>query len=238
MAKTKEKLIKDGKRNDDRLPGQLRPIEMKLDIVDRANGSSSVKFGNTYVIASVFGPRSLFPRHLQESSTGILRCRYNMTPFSVDERKGAGPSRRSIEISKVVRLAIEPALFLEDFPKATVDAYIETLQADGSTRVTGINALSLALADAGIQMKDLVSACSVGKIDGQIAVDLNGLEDNNSEADIAFAMMPGKDKITLLQMDGTLTKDELKQALDLARTFCKQIYKLQKKTLKEKYRGV
>jgi len=238
MAKTNEKLIVDGKRLDGRLPDQLRPIEMKLDRVDRANGSSSVKFGNTYIVASAFGPRGLFPRHLQDSNTGILRCKYDMTPFSVDERKSPGPNRRSTEISKVVRLALEPAIFLEDFPKATIDAFIEVLQADGSTRVTGINALSLALADAGAPMKDLVTACSVGKIDGQIVVDLNGLEDNNSDADVAFAMMPGRDKITLLQMDGNLTKDELMHVLEMARSFCKQIYKLQKKTLKEKYRSV
>lgn len=236
--KTKEKLIVDGKRIDGRLVDQLRPIEMKLDIVDRANGSSSVRFGDTHAIASVFGPRNLFPRYLQESDTGIVRCRYNMTPFSVDERKNPGPSRRSVEISKVVKFALEPAVFLEDFPKTTVDTFIEVLEADGSTRVTGINALSLALADSGVPMKDLIAACSVGKVDGQLVVDLNGLEDNNCESDIAFAMMPSKDKITLLQMDGNLTKEELMNALDLARTFCKQIYKIQKKTLKEKYRGV
>jgi len=234
----KEKLISDGKRIDGRKAEEFRPIEMKLDIVSRANGSASFRFGNSVVVASVFGPRALTPRHLQKPDSCVLRCRYNMAPFSVDDRKNPGPDRRSKEISKVTRLALEPAIFLEEFPKATIDAYIEVLQADGSTRVTGINATSLALVDSGVPMKDLVTACSVGKIDDTLIVDLNGKEDNNSEADIAFAMMPSKDKITLLQMDGLLTKQEFLTAIKMAKSYCKKIYELQKKTLKEKYENV
>lgn len=236
MAKTEEKMIVDGKRLDGRLSEQLRPIEMKLDVVSRANGSALVKLGRTIAIASVHGPRALFPRYLQESATGIIRCRYNMAPFSVEERKSPGPDRRSVELSKVIRLALEPAIFLEEFPKATIDVFVEILQADGSTRVTAINAASLALASAGIPMKDLITACSVGKIDGTLIVDLTGKEDNNSEADVAFALLPSKEKVSLLQMDGVLTKEELAELVKIATDSCKGIYELQKNVLKEKYR--
>lgn len=232
-----EEMIVNGKRIDGRSPEELRPIEMRLDVVSRANGSAEVKFGNTMVIASAYGPRALYPKYLQEVQTGILRCRYNMAPFSVDERKSPGPDRRSIEISKVTRLALEPAIFLEDFPKATIDVFVEIIQADGSTRVTGINACSLALASAGIPMRDLVAACSVGKIDNTLIVDLTGKEDNNSEVDLAFAILPSKDEVTLLQMDGLLTKEELIKLLNLAKSSCEKIYELQKKTLREKYKS-
>lgn len=232
-----EKLIVDGKRIDGRLPEQLRDIQMKVDVVTRANGSAEVRFGDTIAIASIHGPRSLYPRYLQEAEAGILRCRYNMAPFSVDDRKSPGPDRRSTELSKVIRLALEPTIFLEDFPKATIDVFVEIIQADGSTRVAGINAASLALASAGIPMSDLVAACSVGKIDNTLIVDLSGKEDNNSEADLAFAMMPSKGKITLLQMDGILTKEEMMKLLKLAEEACKKIYELQKRALREVYRG-
>jgi exosome complex component RRP41 len=236
MRKSDVKLLVDGKRVDGRLPEEMRPIEMKVDVVSRADGSAMVRFGNTVAIAAVYGPRPLYPKYLQESRTGILRCRYNMVPFSVAERKNPGPDRRSIELSKVIRLALEPAIFLEEFPKATIDVFVEIIQADGSTRVTGINAASLALASAGVPMKDLVAACSAGKIDGNLILDLSGIEDNNSECDLAFAMMPGKDKVTLLQMDGILTRDELKKLMEIARDACKKIYERQKDTIKEKYR--
>lgn len=232
----KKVLIKEGKRIDGRAPEELRPVEMKIGVVTRADGSALVRFGNTEAIASAYGPRALFPRHLQESETCVVRCRYNMAPFSVDDRKPPGPDRRSIELTKVIRLALEPVIFVEDFPRAVIDVFIEILQADGSTRVTAINAASLALASAGIPMRDLVAACSVGKIDGTLILDLNGEEDKNSEADLAFAMMPTKDKVTLLQMDGNLTKEEIAKLLELARNTCKKIYEMQKNVLKEKYR--
>ena len=235
--KSNSKLITAGKRVDKRLPEHLREIKMKVGNIVSANGSSEVRLGNTIAEASVHGPRQLFPRHLQESQTGILRVRYNMAPFSVDERKSPGPDRRSIELSKVIRLALEPALFLEDYPRVTIDGFAEIIQADGSTRVTGINALSLALASAGIPMKDLVAACSVGKINGTLVVDLNGEEDVNSESDVAFAIMPNKNLVTLLQMDGLLTKDELMHLLDLAKKSCEKIFELQRAALLEKYKG-
>jgi exosome complex component RRP41 len=233
--KSEEKMIVNGKRLDGRLPEELRPVEMKLDVVSRANGSALVRFGNTVAIAAAYGPRELFPKFLQEPQTGILRVRYNMAPFSVDDRKSPGPDRRSVELSKVIRLALAPSVLLEDFPKTTVDVYIEVLQGDGSTRVTGINAASLALAAAGIPMKDLVAACSVGKIENTLIVDLNGKEDNNSESDFAFAFMSGKEKITLMQMDGILTEEEIGKLVKSAADSCKKIYELQKKVLKEKY---
>lgn len=224
-------------RKDGREAGQLREIQMKLDVVTAANGSAEVRFGKTVALASAYGPKGLFPRHLQESEACRLRVRYNMAPFSVDERKSPGPDRRSVELSKVVRLAIEPTIFLEEFPRATIDGFIEIIQADGSTRVTGINALSLALASAGIPMRDLVTACSVGKIDDTLIVDLNGEEDNNSQADMAVAMLPTRNIVTLLQMDGILTKEEIMKLLNMAKACCVKLYEMQRNALKEKYSG-
>ncbi len=233
--KSDVKLIVDGKRTDGRKLDDLRGIKMEIGVIKRADGSAQVSFGNTTAVAAIYGPRELFPRFLQESDTGILRTRYNMAPFSVVDRKSPGHDRRSTEISKVIRLALEPNLFLEDFPKAVVDVFVEIIQADGSTRVTGINAASLALACAGVQMKDLVAACSVGKVDGTLVADLCGVEDNFGEADMAVAM--SGDKVTLLQMDGALTKEEVMTLFNLAKESCKKIIDLQKKTLKESLKG-
>jgi len=236
MAKTGEKLIAGGKRLDGRAFGEMRPIKMRVYAVEKADGSAQVSFGDTEAIVSVYGPRKLYPRFLQESERGILRYRYVMAPFSCTDRISPGSSRRGTEISKVSRLAFEPATFLDDFPTTVVDVFTEILQADGSTRVTGINAASMALAMAGVPMRDLVAACSVGKIDGHLVVDVNGVEDNNSEADVVVAMMPTKGRVTLLQMDGILTKDELFKLLDMAKENCMRIYDLQKATIKESFK--
>ena len=236
MAKTDQKLIVSGKRLDGRGVDDMRPIEMEVGVVGRADGSARVAFGKTEAMVSAYGPRKLYPRFLQEEDTGILRCRYRMAPFSTEDRVRPGKSRRAVELSKVIRLAFESSTFLDDFPKTVVDVFIEMIQSDGSTRVTGINAASLALATAGIPMRDMVAACSVGKIDGKLVSDLNGIEDNNSDADVAVAMLPTKGLITLLQMDGRVTKDELFQLLDKAEQNCKKIHEMQKKTLKEHFK--
>lgn len=233
--KSEEKLIVKGKRLDGRKPDEIRKIEMKVGVIPNANGSAQVSFGNTVAIAGVYGPRPLFPKHKQKSDTAVLQCRYNMTPFSVEERKRPGPSRRATEISKVTRLALEPVLFLEDYPETAVDVYVEIIQADGSTRVTGINAASLALADAGVPMRDLVVALSGGKIDDTMIIDLCGKEDNYSEADIPVAFLPKKKRITLVQMDGRLTAKEVKEIIKNILKAGQEVYKKQKQALEKKY---
>ena len=231
------KLIDNGKRTDGRKPDQLRDITMEVNVISAADGSAKVSFGNTVALASVYGPRELFPRFMQESDTGILRTRYNMAPFSVDDRKRPGTDRRGTEISKVMKNALEPVLFLQEFPKVTVDAFVEVIQADGSTRVTGINAASLALVAAGIPMRNMVAACSVGKIDGVLVADLNGKEDNFGEADMVFGCVPDTGEVTLLQMDGVLTLEEISTLLKMAESSCKGILEKQKEALRDVYRG-
>ncbi len=233
------KLIdENGRRLDGRKKFELRPISMEVSVLKNADGSAYVEWGKNKILAAVYGPREIHPKHLQRPDRGILRVRYNMAPFSVEDRKKPGPDRRSVEISKVVRGALEPALILEMFPRTAIDVFIEVLQADAGTRVAGITAASLALADAGIPMRDLVSACAAGKIDGEIVLDLNKDEDNYGEADVPLAIMPIRNDITLLQMDGYLTREEFLDAVKLAIKGAKAVYQKQREALKRKYLSV
>ncbi|NPA47124.1 MAG: exosome complex exonuclease Rrp41 [Thermococci archaeon] len=233
------KLIdENGRRIDGRKKYELRPISMEVNVLKNADGSAYVEWGKNKILAAVYGPREIHPKHLQRPDRGILRVRYNMAPFSVEDRKKPGPDRRSVEISKVIRGALEPALILEMFPRTAVDIFIEVLQADAGTRVAGIAAASLALADAGIPMRDIVSACAAGKIDGEIVLDLNKDEDNYGEADVPLAIMPMKNDITLLQMDGYLTREEFMEAVRLAIKGAKAVYQKQREALKRKYLAV
>lgn len=228
-------LIKDGRRIDGRAFDELRPIRIEVGVLKRADGSCYFELGENKVIAAVYGPRELHPRHIQDAKRAIIQYRYNMAPFSVDERKRPGPDRRSIEISKVSREALEPVIMTEFYPRTTIDIFVEVLQSDAGTRTAGINAASVALADAGIPMRDLVTSVAVGKVDGEIVLDLNAYEDNYGEADMPIAMIVRKNKITMMQMDGKMTKDEIKKALKLAKKACEKIYQLQREALIAKY---
>ncbi len=236
MKKDKPRLIReDGLRHDGRKPDELRPIRMEVGVLSNANGSALVEYGKTKVIAAVYGPRELHPRHISLPDRAVIRCRYHMAPFSTEERKNPAPSRREIELSKVIREALEAAIFTELYPRATIDVFIEVLQADGGTRTTGITAAALALADAGIPLRDLVAGVAVGKVDGVLVLDIDQLEDEYGEADMPVAMMPSLGKITLLQLNGVLTPEEFREALKLAEKGIREIYRLQREALKKKY---
>ena len=150
-----EKLINEkGLRLDGRKPDELRPIKLEVGILSNADGSAYMEQGKTKILAAVYGPKEVHPRHLALPDRAILRCRYHMAPFSVEERKSPAPSRREMELSKVIREALEPSIFLEYYPRTAIDVFIEVLQADGGTRCAGITVASLALANAGIPMRD------------------------------------------------------------------------------------
>ena len=212
------KLIVNGKRLDGRRPDEIRPIKIEAGVLEKADGSAYVEFGDTHALAAVYGPREMHPRHLTEPQQAVLRVKYDMIPFSVSDRKRPGPDRRSIEISKVIREALEPVVFLKNYPKTVIDVFIEIVQAD-----------------AGIAMSDMVASCTAGKVDGVVCVDIDGPEDNNGEADLPVALAPRTNSITLLQMDGQLTRKEYDQALTYAIDGCKKVYELQKEAIRKKY---
>ncbi|MEM4532261.1 MAG: exosome complex exonuclease Rrp41 [Desulfurococcaceae archaeon] len=225
----------DGLRHDGRRPDELRPIRIEVGVLKNSDGSALVEYGGTKVIAAVYGPREAYPKYSVLPDRAIIRCRYHMAPFSTSERKSPAPTRREIELSKVIREALESVVFTELYPRTAIDVFIEVLQADGGTRTAGLTAASLALADAGIPMKDLVVGIAVGKVDGVLVLDIDEVEDNFGEADMPIGYAVGLDEIVLLQLNGVLTVDEFKEALNLAKKGAEQIYRLMKEALYRKY---
>jgi exosome complex component RRP41 len=239
MNEKPEKLIdKKGLRLDGRKPDELRLIKLEVGVVPNAAGSAYIEHGKNRILAGVYGPREVHPKHMALQDRTVLKCRYHMAPFSVQERKSPAPSRREVELSKVIRDSLEPSIFVEYYPRTMIEVFIEVLQADGGTRCASITAASLALADAGIPMRDLVVACAAGKADDKIVLDLMDEEDKYGSADVPVALMPNLNAVTLLQMDGKLTHEEFEIAVNMAIEGCKKIGAMQKEALKAKYAGV
>jgi len=228
-------LSPEGLRIDGRKLDELRPIRLQVGTLHNADGSAFVEWGANKVMAAVYGPREVHPRHLQQNNKAVIQCKYNMAAFAVDERKRPGLDRRSQEISKVIGEAFESVVFAEEYPRTSIDIYIEVLQANAGTRCAGLVAASMALADAGIPMVDLLPAVAVGKVAGKIALDLKKEEDNFGEADLPMALVPQSGRLVLLQMEGHMTEEELAQALDLGVQGCREIYEKMKQALRERY---
>ena len=225
------------KRFDGRKLDEPREMKAEVGIIPNADGSAMFSFGDTIAIAAVYGPKTMHPQHNQNPEKGTLRVNYDMLSFSVPERKRPGPSRRSQEISKVTEWALSPVVNLDEFPNTVVDVHIMILQANASTRCAGINAAALALAHAGVPMRELVSSVSVGKMDKTIVADVikeeEDYEEGEGATDIATAFTSNSGKLTLLQLDGMISALELKEAIELAKKTCEKIYEVQKKALKE-----
>jgi exosome complex component RRP41 len=213
-------------------------MDAKVGVIPNADGSAYFKIGNTVAYAAVYGPRELFPKFQQDPKKGIIRCFYNMMPFSGSgERIRPGGSRRSQEISMVMNKALEPVIDLSAFPNSVVDIFVELPQTDAGTRCAAISAAAIALADAGIPMKDMVSSVAVGQVDGTVVADLNYGEEAYDAivSDIPVAMLHNTKEVVLLQMDGEISKEDLIKALELAKIATEKIYEVQKKALKEKF---
>jgi exosome complex component RRP41 len=231
----KSLLLEDGNRLDGRGFHDLRPVSMKTGVLSRADGSCYLKWGNNKIICAVFGPRELHPKHLAQPDKAIVRVEYRLATFSVDERKSPAPRRREHELSKLIKESLDAILFLEKFPNGTIDVFITVLDADGGTRCAALTAASLALADAGIPMRGLVSGCAVGKVEGKIVVDLSDVEDKEGEGDMPVAMIFNTNEVTLLQCDGQFQPDEVKEGLKLAKDAIGKIYQMQREALLSKY---
>ena len=247
MPKKAKLVNKKGMRTDGRKLDEIRPLKLEVGVVHNADGSAYIEQGKNKILAALYGPREVHPRHLALPDRGILRCRYHMAPFSVDERKSPAPSRRDVEISKVIRGALEPAIFLERFPRTSIDLFIEVLQADGGTRSASITAGCVALALALKKMMDekiigqmplkfLVSGISVGIVEGEVLLDLDYNEDSKAEIDMNVVET---EKGQLVELQATAEKNpfsrkELSTLLSLAHKGIKEITQVQKDVLKKK----
>ena len=232
-----KKLINEnGLRLDGRGDEELRPIKISTDILERADGSAFMEWGGNKILAAVYGPREAYPKHTQDIEKSVVKARYNMAAFSVDERKRPGPDRRSTEISKVISEALSAAVMVEQFPRTQIDVFIEVIQADAGTRIASLTAASVALASAGIPMRDMVVGCSAGKVEDRIVLDLSKDEDNFGQADLPMAVLSKNKQVVLIQMDGDLSKEEFARATDMIMKATDRIADIQRKALSEKYK--
>ncbi|MDP8012597.1 MAG: exosome complex exonuclease Rrp41 [Nanoarchaeota archaeon] len=224
-------------RFDKRRFDELRKIEAETGVVPNAAGSARFKIGNTEAIAAVYGPEEVKPRHLEHADKATIVCKYDMMPFSVPDRAKPGIDRRDMEISEVITSALNRAIFVEDLPKSMISVYVYVTQADAGTRCASLTAASMACADAGLPMRDLIAAVAVGKVGDSIVLDLTKEEEDyeGGTTDIPIAFLQSKGEIVLLQLDGNISREDLKKAIELGRKGAQEIYEIEKNALKRRF---
>lgn len=107
----------------------------------------------------------------------------------------------------------------------------QVLQADGGARCACVNAATLALAAAGIPMRDMVAGCGVGFLQATPLLDLNHMEAVGGGPDISVALQPNLGRLVLLQMDGKLPQELFEACVALAADGCKAVASVMRQEL-------
>lgn len=155
-----------------------------------------------------------------------------MAAFSTGERRKRGKTdRRSTELSTIIRNCLEQTILLELMPSSQIDVYVQVLQADGGTRCACINAAMLAIAEAGIPVRDLMAACAAGYLDSTSILDMNYMEDSGGGPDVAVAIHPNLSTTVLLQMDNKIAIDVFEGVYGLAEQGCKAVAQFMRREL-------
>lgn len=233
---------KNGRKSD-----ELRNILITKNYISHPEGSVLVEFGNTKVICNATIENNV-PRFLKGKNMGWVTAEYGMLPRSTNERMRREAknkqSGRTMEIQRLIGRSLRSSVNLDKLGEKSITIDCDVIQADGGTRTASITggfvALCLALrsqenesfssADA---IKSYTGSVSLGKVNGEIVLDLDYDEDSNAETDMNFIM---NDEGNFIEIQGTaeegsFSHDELNKMIALASKGIKKIIEIQKEAL-------
>jgi len=236
------------KRSDGRGVSTLRPVTITRNYLKHAEGSVLIQIGDTKVICSA-SVEERVPPFLRNTGKGWITAEYSMLPRSThtrtsrDSLTGRG-NGRAIEIQRLIGRSLRSVTDLNAFGERTIWIDCDVIQADGGTRTASITGAYVALVDAfrkmvkngmieKIPVKDSVAAISVGKVDGEILLDLDYEEDSKAEVDMNVVMTGGR---KFVEIQGTaegdvFTKKEMDRLMKIAQTGIRTLKRIQKKSL-------
>jgi ribonuclease PH len=223
-------------RHDGRTPAQLRPVTFTPGFAPNATGSVLVSTGETRVICSAMIEEAV-PRWMKDQQVpgGWVTAEYSMLPYSTLQRKQRDSSRgkvdgRATEIQRLIGRSLRAALDLDKLGQRTMWIDCDVLSADGGTRTASITGASVAAALACRKLmaeglikqwpiKQLVTAVSVGIVNGVALLDLCYVEDKDAAVDLNVVMTEGGQFVEVQGSgeESTFSEAELNTMLKLAR---------------------
>lgn len=231
-------------RENNRGPDKLRKIAIKRHFAKYAEGSCLIELGNTHVVCNVTIEESV-PPFLKGTDTGWVTAEYGMLPRSCNVRIPRDKiSGRTYEIQRLIGRAIRSVVDMERLGERTLRVDCDVIQADGGTRTASISGAFVAVVDAlnklkqkgvlsKIPIRNFLAATSVGKVKGELLLDLSYEEDSKAEVDMNVVMTGSADFIEVQATGETspFNKKEMDALLDLAKGGIAEIIEIQRKTL-------
>ncbi|KAK9824136.1 hypothetical protein WJX72_008040 [[Myrmecia] bisecta] len=226
-----EAVVSDtGERLDGRGLEEFRSAFLSPHALSQAAGSAYAECGKTKVMVGVYGPRQS-ARATAFSEQGRVQCDVKLASFATRQRRRFGQSTDERELSGLLATALEAAVLRHTFPKSCIDIYCLVLESGGSELTVAITAAAMAIADAGIAMADVVTACSVSRVAGQLLLDPTADEAFREDGSVLLAMMPAANLVTQLVVTGEWSSAQMKQALCLCMGGCLQLDAVTRKAL-------
>jgi ribonuclease PH len=233
----------DGRRRD-----EVRPVKITRNFIKHAEGSVLIEMGGTKVICTASLEEKV-PPFLRDKKTGWVTAEYAMLPRATHERtpreavKGK-QGGRTLEIQRLVGRALRSVTDMGEMGERTIWIDCDVIQADGGTRTAAITGSFIALADALSVLKkrelikkrpltDYLAAISVGRVGGEVLVDLAYEEDSKAEVDMNL-VMTGRGRF--VEVQGTaerqaFEKKDLDEFLSLGWRAIKGLVELQKELI-------
>lgn len=239
----------EGLRLDGRRANETRRVRHAFGVDDRADGSARFEMGNTIAQATVEGPkeRRMGPPEEGESERCRVEATYASSAFSAEGVRAARKTdRRAKEHSSVLTEALQNAVMGDLMPRCAVRVTVNVLCDDGGARAASVNAATLALIDAGVPMRDILSAVTVGYLDGETLVDLNKTEERGRGPELLTCAMLGEAaadyesrEIVGEQLDrGKTTADVFDSMHDLALAGTRVVGEYMRRATVERTRGL
>jgi len=235
-------------RPDGRHLDQVRPVKITRDFIKYAEGSVLIEMGETKVICTASVEEKV-PPFLKDKGVGWVTAEYAMLPRATQERTQREAARgkqggRTLEIQRLVGRALRAVTDTRDMGERTIWIDCDVIQADGGTRTASITGSFVALADAFAVLKkkglikkrpltDYLAAVSVGKVGGQVMVDLAYEEDSLAEVDMNLVMTGGG---RFVEVQGTaerlpFEKKDFDEFLSVGWNAIRHLVKLQKELI-------
>jgi len=213
-------------------PLQLRRIHMETKVIPDASGSAILQFGNTQVIVSVWGPNQR--KESGYSDECSLTCDFKYAPFALAKRERRGQRTEEQQMSRIMEQALGESIIKERYPKAVFQCFINVVECDGSALPLAMTATSLALADAGIEMYDVVIGLkAICDENDKLHLDPTLEEEThpNLSASVTLGYMPKKDIVNYMDMEGSLSEAVLEKTIRVLADGCSIVRKMVSKCL-------
>jgi len=235
-------------RVDGRKPNEMRPVKITRNINKYAEGSVLIEMGDTRVICTASVDEKV-PPFLKNEEKGWVTAEYGMLPRATKVRNIREAAKgkvggRTYEIQRLIGRSLRAVVDLAALGERTIWLDCDVIQADGGTRTASITGAYVALVDAlwklvddgvleRVPITDFLAAISVGRVDGEILLDLCFAEDSKAEVDMNV-VMTDSGRLVEVQATGeeaTFSNEDAGRMLNLAGDGIRRLIDYQKELL-------